>query len=64
MRPESLFPLFAPSSSLKGVGPKLAPLVERAAGPRVRDVLFLAPTGSRTADPTSPRPTPPARSGR
>ncbi len=43
MRPESLFPLFAPSSSLKGVGPKLAPLVERAAGPLVRDVLFLKP---------------------
>ena len=43
MRPESLFPLFAPVSSLKGVGPKLAPLVERAAGPLVRDLAFLAP---------------------
>ena len=43
MRPEILFPLFAPSTSLKGVGPKVAPLVERAAGPLVRDVLFLAP---------------------
>ena len=32
MRPEILFPLFAPVSSLKGVGPKLEPLVERAAG--------------------------------
>ena len=28
MRPEILFPLFAPSSSLKGVGPKLAPTLE------------------------------------
>jgi ATP-dependent DNA helicase RecG len=43
MRPEILFPLFAPSSSLKGVGPKLAPTLERLAGPFVRDVLFLAP---------------------
>ena len=39
MRPEILFPLFAPASSLKGVGPKIAPLVEKAAGPRVRDLL-------------------------
>jgi len=45
MRPEILFPLFAPSVSLKGVGPKIAPLVERLAGPRVRDVLFLPPSG-------------------
>ena len=45
MRPEILFPLFAPSTSLKGVGPKLAPLVERLAGPLVRDVLLLAPCG-------------------
>jgi ATP-dependent DNA helicase RecG len=45
MRPESLFPLFAPASTLKGVGPRLSPLLERVAGPRVRDVLFLAPQG-------------------
>ena len=45
MRPEILFPLFAPSSSLKGVGPKIAPLVEKLAGPLVRDVLYLAPSG-------------------
>jgi ATP-dependent DNA helicase RecG len=43
MRPEILFPLFAPASSLKGVGPKIAPLVEKLAGAHVRDVLFLAP---------------------
>jgi len=43
MRPEILFPLFAPISSLKGVGPKVAPLVEKAAGPLVRDLAFLAP---------------------
>jgi ATP-dependent DNA helicase RecG len=43
MRPEILFPLFAPSTSLKGVGPKIAPLIEKLAGPYVRDVLFLGP---------------------
>ena len=45
MRPEILFPLFAPSSSLKGVGPKVEPLVERLAGPLVRDLVLLAPSG-------------------
>src|ERR1700677_3013860 len=43
MRPEILFPLFAPITTLKGVGARVAPLLERVAGPRVRDVLFLAP---------------------
>ena len=43
MRPEILFPLFAPVTSLKGVGPKLAPLVEKAAGPLVRDLTFTLP---------------------
>ena len=43
MRPEVLYPLYAPATSLKGLGPKFAPLVERAAGPLVRDLLFLSP---------------------
>ena len=43
MRPESLFPLFAAISTLKGVGPRVAPLVEKLAGSIVRDVLFTAP---------------------
>jgi ATP-dependent DNA helicase RecG len=43
MRPEILFRLFAPISSLKGVGPKIEPLVEKLAGPLVRDLAFLAP---------------------
>jgi len=43
MRPEILFPLFAPIASLKGVGPRVAPLLERLAGPVVRDVAFLVP---------------------
>ncbi len=43
MRPEILFPLFAPITSLKGVGPRVSPLLERLAGPIVRDVAFLRP---------------------
>ena len=43
MRPEILFPLFAPVASLKGVGPKIAPLLARVAGERARDLMFLAP---------------------
>ena len=43
MRPEILFPLFAPITSLKGVGPRVAPLLARLAGPIVRDVAFLFP---------------------
>jgi ATP-dependent DNA helicase RecG len=43
MRPEILFPLFTPVSTLKGVGPRVAPLVERVAGSLVRDVLFTTP---------------------
>ena len=45
MRPQILFPLFAEVSSLKGVGPKILPLVQKLAGPLVRDLLFLAPSG-------------------
>ncbi len=43
MRPEILFPLFAPIATLKGVGPRIAPLLGKLAGPIVRDVLFLKP---------------------
>ena len=45
MRPEILFPLFTSVSTLKGVGPRVAPLVEKLAGAITRDVLFTAPTG-------------------
>ncbi|MFN3931313.1 MAG: ATP-dependent DNA helicase RecG [Brevundimonas sp.] len=45
MRPPSLFPLFAEVSTLKGVGPKVLPLVQKLAGPLVRDLLFLPPSG-------------------
>jgi len=53
MRPEILFPLFAPVSTLKGVGPKVEPLVERVAGPLVRDVLFLGPASLIHRTPTT-----------
>ncbi len=43
MRPEILFPLFTPLTALKGVGSKIAPLLARVAGERVRDLLFLSP---------------------
>ena len=39
MRPQILFPLFAEVSSLKGVGPKILPLVQKLAGPLVRAAL-------------------------
>lgn len=43
MRPEILYPLFGPASSLKGVGPRVAPLLAKVAGERVLDLIFLPP---------------------
>ncbi|MBC8339012.1 MAG: ATP-dependent DNA helicase RecG [Rhodospirillales bacterium] len=43
MRPEALFPLFKPVTSLQGIGPRLATLVEKAAGPHVVDLLWHLP---------------------
>lgn len=43
MRPENLYPLFAPVTALAGVGPRLAPLVEKIAGPHVVDLLWHLP---------------------
>ena len=46
MRPEILFPLYAPLTTLSGVGPKLAKLVEKVAGgEHVVDALWVLPTG-------------------
>ena len=45
MRPPILFPLFADIRTLPGVGLKMAPLLERAAGPHVVDMLWHLPTG-------------------
>jgi ATP-dependent DNA helicase RecG len=53
MRPEILFPLYAPVSTLKGVGPRVAPLLERLAGPLVRDVLWLRPNAVVRRTPAS-----------
>ncbi len=45
MRPEILFPLFAPVTSLKGVGPRLGELFEKLGTPQVVDLLWHLPTG-------------------
>ncbi len=45
MRPQVLFPLFAPAHALPGVGPRLATVVEKLAGPRVVDLLWHLPSG-------------------
>jgi ATP-dependent DNA helicase RecG len=50
LRPSILDPLFAPATSLPGVGPKLAPLLDRLLGEpekpaRVIDLLFHLPHG-------------------
>jgi ATP-dependent DNA helicase RecG len=45
MRPEILFPLFKPATSLKGVGPRIAKLIETVAGPNVVDLIWHLPSG-------------------
>lgn len=45
MRPAILNPLFADVTALQGVGPKVAALIARAAGPRIVDLVFTLPTG-------------------
>lgn len=45
MRPEILNPLFQSVTSLDGVGPKIAALIEKLSGPFVRDLLFHRPSG-------------------
>jgi len=55
LRPSVLDPLFAPASSLPGVGPKIAPLLDRLLGEtgrpaRVIDLLFHLPYGSVSRD--------------
>ncbi len=45
MRPTILYPLFAPLTGLPGVGPRIAPLLARAAGGEaVADLLWHLPT--------------------
>ncbi|NBC32350.1 MAG: ATP-dependent DNA helicase RecG [Alphaproteobacteria bacterium] len=45
MRPPALNPLFAEITALPGVGPRIAPLLAKAAGPKVVDLLWHLPTG-------------------
>jgi len=45
LRPDILFPLFAPVSALPRVGEKLAKKVERLAGPNLVDLLWHLPAG-------------------
>ena len=45
MRPEILFPLFAPVTSLAGVGPRFAKLFDGLAGPHLLDLCFHLPSG-------------------
>jgi ATP-dependent DNA helicase RecG len=44
MRPENLFPLFKPVTTLKGVGARTAELIEKVAGPHIIDLLWHLPT--------------------
>src|SRR5918997_2869483 len=55
LRPSQLDPLFAPATSLPGVGPKIAPLLDRLLGEpgrpaRVVDLLFHLPHGGISRD--------------
>ncbi len=45
MRPEILFPLFKPVTSLKGVGPRIGKLVENLAGTHLINLLWHLPSG-------------------
>src|SRR5271155_5486491 len=45
MRPAILFPLFAETRTLSGVGPGLARLIGKIAGERIVDLLFHLPDG-------------------
>ena len=44
-RPEILFPLFAPVTSIKGVGSRIGALIERVAGPNIVDLIWHLPSG-------------------
>ena len=45
MRPSILFPLFAETRTLSGVGQKLEKLIARVAGTRLIDLVFDLPVG-------------------
>ena len=45
MRPQILFPIFAPITALRGVGPRIGTLISNAAGARTIDLLWHLPNG-------------------
>jgi ATP-dependent DNA helicase RecG len=45
LRPEVLYPLFAPTTTLPGVGPRLGKLIEKIAGKTVASLCWHLPTG-------------------
>ncbi len=45
MRPGILFPLFASITTLKGIGPRMAPLYKKLCGEHVADLLWHLPSG-------------------
>ena len=45
MRPEIVFPLFAPVRSLPGIGPRLASLLSKITGPNIIDLCWHLPSG-------------------
>jgi ATP-dependent DNA helicase RecG len=45
MRPEKLFPLFKPVTSLAGIGPRVGAAIEGIAGPHIVDLLWHLPKG-------------------
>jgi ATP-dependent DNA helicase RecG len=45
LRPQILFPLFAKVTTLPGIGPRLAKLVEKVAGDKVVNLLWHLPSG-------------------
>ena len=45
MRPDILFSIFAPITSLPGVGPKIGKLIEHLTGPSIVDLLWHLPAG-------------------
>jgi len=45
MRPTLLNPLFAPITSLPGIGPRLAPLYQRLTGDKIADLIWHRPSG-------------------
>jgi ATP-dependent DNA helicase RecG len=45
LRPPILYPLFAPVTSLTGIGPRIGKLIEKLAGPILVDLLWHLPSG-------------------